>query len=94
MLREAMAQATEAQDLVPGNTTTFITMVDTLFLTAEKSFTRTSVAGFSGFSPTNGYIGDTITLTGTFYDKTPVVSFGDAVAKVKSKKLRILRACV
>ncbi|MFL5788784.1 MAG: IPT/TIG domain-containing protein, partial [Flavisolibacter sp.] len=68
--------------------------VDTLLLTSEKSFTRIAVTEFTGFSPANGYIGDTITLTGAFYEKTPVVSFGDVAAKVISKDSKTLKAIV
>jgi hypothetical protein len=68
--------------------------VDTLALTSEKSFTRTSVTQFSGFLPANGYIGDTITLTGAFYEKTPVVSFGDVAAKVIAKDRKTLKVLV
>jgi hypothetical protein len=68
--------------------------VDTVLLTSEKSFTRTSVTEFSGFSPANGYIGDTITLTGAFYETTPVVSFGDVPAKVISKDSKTLKVVV
>jgi hypothetical protein len=75
-------------------TTKINVKVDTLLLTSEKSFTRASVAGFSGFSPTNGYIGDTITLTGSFYEKTPVVSFGDVAAKVISKDSKSMKVLV
>jgi len=78
-----------------ADTTTKISVkVDTMLLTSEKSFTRTSITQFSGFSPANGYIGDTITLTGAFYKNTPAVSFGDVSAKVISKDSKSLKVVV
>jgi hypothetical protein len=74
-------------------TTKINLQIDSLLLTSEKSFTRISVTEFSGFSPANGYIGDTITLTGAFYE-TPVVSFGDVPAKVISKDSKALKVIV
>jgi hypothetical protein len=68
--------------------------VDTVLLTSEKSFTRISATEFSGFSPAKGYIGDTITLAGAFYETTPVVSFGDVAAKVISKDSKTLKVIV
>lgn len=75
-------------------TTKINLQIDTLLLTSEKSFTRISVTELSGFSPANGYIGDTITLAGAFYEKTPVVSFGNVSAKVISKDSKTLKVIV
>lgn len=75
-------------------TTKINLQIDTLLLTSEKSFTRISVTEFSGFSPANGYIGDTITIAGAFYEKTPAVSFGDVSAKVISKDSKTLKVIV
>jgi hypothetical protein len=84
--------------LVPDMTdvTTKINVkVDSLQLTTEKSFTRTPfVTVFSGFSPANGYIGDTITLTGTFNKNTHVVSFGDIATKIISQDSKTLQVVV
>ena len=78
-----------------ADTTTKISVkVDTMVLTSEKFFTRTSITQFTGFSPANGYIGDTITLTGAFYKNTPVVNFGDVSAKVISKDSKTLKVVV
>jgi hypothetical protein len=50
-------------------TTKINLQVDTLLLTSEKSFTRIAAMEFTSFSPANGFIGDTVILTGTFYEK-------------------------
>jgi hypothetical protein len=63
-------------------------------LISEKSFTRIAVTEFSGFSSANGYIGDTITLSGSFYAKTPGVSFGNISAKVISNDGKTLKVIV
>lgn len=75
-------------------TTTINVKTDTFSLTAEKKFTRIAVTEFTGFSPVTGYIGDTITITGTFYEKTPVVNFGGVPAKVISKDSKTLTVTV
>jgi hypothetical protein len=75
-------------------TTKINLQIDTLLLISEKSFTRIAVTEFSGFSPANGYIGDTITLLGSFYAKTPGVSFGNISAKVISNDGKTLKVIV
>ena len=68
--------------------------IDTLTVTSDKSFTRTSVSQFSGFSPASGFIGDTITINGTFYKTTPVVKFGDVSAGIYEKDSKSLKVVV
>lgn len=75
-------------------TTKINLQIDALLLISEKSFTRIAVTEFSGFSPANGYIGDTITLSGSFYAKTPGVSFGNISAKVISNDGKTLKVIV
>lgn len=79
---------------MPDTSTKISVKVDTTLLTFEKNFTRTSIIQFSGFSPANGFIGDTITLTGAFYKNTPTVRFGDVSARVISKDSKTLKVKV
>jgi len=66
-----------------------------LWVVAEKFFTETSPAiQLSGFSPANAFIGDTITITGTFYKNTPAVKFGDVTAKLLSQDSKTLKVVV
>lgn len=88
---------TTIRALVPQMTESSVKInvkIDTLLLTSNKNFNRISVTQFSGFSPTNGYIGDTITLTGKFGDVTPTVNFGNASAKIVSKDATTLKVLV
>jgi hypothetical protein len=79
---------------MPDTTTKIKVKVDTVLFTSEKSFTRTSIPQFSGFSPANGFIGDTITITGVFYTNNPTVRFGDINAGVISKDSKTLKVVV
>jgi hypothetical protein len=61
----------------------------------SKLFTRTSLAKFTDFSPANAYIGDTITLKGTFSTiSKPTVSFGNVSATVTSYTTTTIKAVV
>ncbi|GGA84901.1 IPT/TIG domain-containing protein [Puia dinghuensis] len=79
---------------MPDITTKINVKVDTLLLTSDKNFTRTSITQFSGFSPASGFIGDTITITGVFYKTTPDVKFGDVRAWVYGKDSKTLKVVV
>jgi hypothetical protein len=66
-----------------------------MWVVAENSFTETSPAiQLAGFSPANAFIGDTITLTGTFYKNTPKVKFGDVAARLISQDSKTLKVVV
>ncbi|AEW00174.1 hypothetical protein A4D02_28425 [Niastella koreensis] len=80
---------------MPDTTTKIKVKVDTVLFTSEKSFTRTNIPQFSGFSPANGFIGDTITITGTFYERyTPDVRFGNIRASVISNDNKTMKIVV
>jgi hypothetical protein len=65
-----------------------------VLFTSEKSFTRTKIPQFSGFSPANGFIGDTITITGVFYTNNPSVRFGNINAKLISNDSKTMKVVV